>query len=164
MEMHSMYLLILLIAMLILWRRIRSMYRPIKGVGIRLLLPILYITPAFALILNPNAHLMWMEVMIAIIVGVILSLPLIWTTRYEMREDHQIYAKKDPSFILAFLLVLAIRFVLRGYFNDMSPDTLLSLFMIVLMSYAIPWRIISFAKFRNVYKGGTQGDGSSVFK
>ena len=128
------------------------MYRPIKGKGLRLLFPLLFFIPAIQLLLNPKVHLSLTSDMGAIIVGLILSIPLIWTTRYEVREDQLIYAKKDFVFVVAFLVVLAIRFILRRHFNYMDTYTLSALFTLVAISYIVPWRIISFLKFRKLYR------------
>ncbi|QFG00003.1 cytochrome c biogenesis protein CcdC [Psychrobacillus glaciei] len=152
MDTSSFYGLIIIIAILVLWRKGRSMYRPIKGNGKRILLPILYFFPALGLLFSPNMHVTWIWSSIAILVGMILSIPLIWTTQFEIREDQCIYAKKNISFFVAFIIILAIRFILRRYLNEIDPSNVMALFMIVAISYIIPWRLISFLKFRKVYK------------
>ncbi len=151
-DQSSFYLMVIFIAILVLWRRTRSMYRPIKGKGGRILFPILFFIPGIALLLNPESHLTLLNAVGAILFGILLSAPLIWTTQYEIREDRFIYAKKSLAFFIAFLVVLSLRFGLRGYLNDMDSTTLMALFMLVAISYIVPWRIISFVKFRKLYK------------
>lgn len=143
-------MLVLLIAALVLLRRIRSMHRPIRGKGIRFLIPILFLLPGLAVILNPNVQLSWTESISAILLGALLSLPLIFTTQYEKRGDQHIYAKKNLNFAIAFVTVFAIRFILRGYFTEMPGETVMALFMLVAISYVVPWRIISYIKFRKL--------------
>lgn len=79
---------------LILWRRTRAMVRPIKGSGLRILLPLLYMSPAFSVVIQPSVHMTTMEIIVSVIFGIILSIPLIYTTGYEIREDGKIYAKR----------------------------------------------------------------------
>lgn len=43
----------LCIAMLILWRRYRSMHKPIKGNGKRILLPLLFLSPGILMFFGP---------------------------------------------------------------------------------------------------------------
>lgn len=148
----SFYSMVILIAILVIWRRSRSMFRPIRGNGLRLLVPILFILPALSLILNPKAHLEAWEGMAAIGLGLLLSLPLIWTTNYERREDQQIYAVKNIGFIVAFLCILILRFALRSYLSGLGQETVAALFMIVLIGYVLPWRIVSYFKFRKLYE------------
>ncbi len=149
----SVYVFIILIAGLILWRRTRSFYRPIRGSGIRLLLPVLFMLPGIMIFLNPRIHAPLLEWIIAIVIGLALSIPLIWTTNYEVREDQQIYAKKNMGFIVAFLAILGIRLLLRNYVSMLDPETLAALFMVIAFSYVIPWRVMSYLKFRKLARG-----------
>ncbi|MCM3735260.1 cytochrome c biogenesis protein CcdC [Bacillus cytotoxicus] len=149
----SFYSIVLLIAALVLWRRTRAMSHPIKGNGIRLLVPILFLLPpSFATILNPNVHLAYWEWICAVILGMLLSIPLIWTTGYEIRSDQHIYAVRNKNFIISFLIIFAIRFLLRDRLTWLGPETEIALFMTVALAYILPWRIISFIKFRQLYK------------
>lgn len=110
----------------------------------------LFMLPGILLMFDAHVHAPVYEWIIAGALGIVLSLPLIWTTNYELREDNQIYAKKNMGFIAAFLVVVAIRFALRSYLDDIDPQTLGALFMLVAFTYVLPWRIVSFIKFRKV--------------
>ncbi|MFC9598960.1 CcdC protein domain-containing protein [Peribacillus butanolivorans] len=157
MDSSSFYSNVIIIAVLVLWRRTRAMYRPIKGNGTRILLPILFLLLSFILvILNPKAHVAGWEWVCAGIFGFLLSIPLIWTTNYELRSDQHIYAVRSKSFIITFLIVLIFRFLLRDYLKWLGPETEASLFMTVALGYILPWRIISFIKFRQLYKSRIQ--------
>lgn len=145
------YVLAILIAALVVWRRTRSMYRPIKGNGLRILVPCLFFLPAISLFLNPEIHIHVKQALLAACLGIVLSIPLIWTTNYEVREDGQIYAKKNMAFIVAFLVVLAIRFAFRQYLDGIDPQTLSALFLLVAVCYVVPWRVISFIKFKKIH-------------
>ncbi|PKG22666.1 CcdC protein domain-containing protein [Niallia nealsonii] len=161
----SFYLIVILIAGLVLWRRTRAMYRPIKGSGIRILLPILFLLlPSVPLISNPKVHATVLEWVCALILGILLSIPLIRTTNYELRSDQHIYAVKNKSFIISFLIVLIIRFLLRDYLKWVDAETKAALFIIVALGYILPWRIISFIKFRQLYKNQIQDNENINFR
>lgn len=146
----SIYVVIALIAVLVLWRRTKSMYRPIRGNGTRLLIPLIFLLPALSMVLNPNVNVPAWEFGAAFGLGILFSIPLIWTTNYEVREDNLIYARKNWGFIAAFLGILIIRFVLRRELSGMDPQALMALFMTVAFGYLLPWRIASFIKFRRL--------------
>ncbi|MFC4810224.1 cytochrome c biogenesis protein CcdC [Paenibacillus sp. GCM10023250] len=151
MQGSSFYLVVVLIAALILWRRTRAMYRPIKGNGIRLLLPAVYVAVLSVPVASgPNVNAVPWEFLVAFLIGAALAVPLIWTTNYELRADGQIYAVKNRSFIVAFLAIFVVRFLLRDYFAFIGPDTEAALFVVVAAGYAVPWRIVSYAKFRRL--------------
>ncbi|MGO4695640.1 CcdC family protein [Paenibacillus sp. 2TAB26] len=147
---NTFYMMIAFIAVLVLWRRTRSMYRPIRGNGIRLLIPLLFIIPGLSLIINPNVNEPAWAFGIAFGLGVIFSIPLIWTTNYEVRDDNLIYSKKNWGFIAAFIGIVFIRFALRQELSDLDPQGKTALFMLVAFGYIIPWRVFSFIKFRRV--------------
>ncbi|UOQ45886.1 cytochrome c biogenesis protein CcdC [Halobacillus salinarum] len=153
---NSFYFIVVLVAALVVWRRTRSMYRPIKGNGRRLLLPIFFFIPGLALISSPEVHLRLWEDLLAVTAGLLLSTPLIWTTEFEIREDRNIYAKKNMAFVFAFLGVFVIRIVMRSYFTSLDSQSVAALFMIVAISYIVPWRVISYMKFRKVYLSNTK--------
>ncbi|WP_313897364.1 CcdC protein domain-containing protein [Bacillus cereus group sp. BfR-BA-01380] len=165
MNSSSFYSIVIIIAVLVLWRRTRAMYRPIKGNGIRLLFPILFLLlPSLPLILNPNIHVAGWEWICAVIFGFLLSIPLIWTTNYELRSDQQIYAVRNNSFIISFIIVFIIRFLLRDYLKWLGPETEVALFMTVALGYILPWRIISFIKFRQLYKSRIRSNDNIDFQ
>ncbi|MFF2480921.1 CcdC family protein [Paenibacillus sp. NPDC058071] len=148
----SLYVMIAAIAALILWRRTRSMYRPIRGNGIRLLIPMVFMLPGTMLLFNPDVNVPGWAYGAALGVGVVFSIPLIWTTDYEVREDKQIYAKKNMGFFVAFIGVVAVRFALRQELSSLDPQSSAALFMTVAFGYIIPWRIVSYIKFRRIAK------------
>ncbi len=148
----SIYVIIAAIAALVLWRRMRSMYRPIRGSGIRLLIPLLFTLPGFTLLCNPNMNEPAWAFGAAFGLGIVFSIPLIWTTNYEVREDNLIYAQKNWGFIAVFIGILIIRFALRQELSDMDPQALMTLFMMVAFGYLIPWRVVSFIKFRRLIR------------
>ncbi|WP_125665818.1 CcdC family protein [Paenibacillus baekrokdamisoli] len=142
--------IVLLVMALIIWRRTRAMTRAIKGNGIRMLLPMLFLLPAVLMFLNPELHMTTREIVLAIGTGILLSIPLILTTNYEIREDGQIYAKKSIGFIISFVGLVLFRLGLRNYLSGLDPNELTALFLLVAASYIIPWRLVSYIKFRKL--------------
>lgn len=146
----DMYSIIFLVAALVLLRRTRTMFKPIRGTGLRILIPVFAIIPGFAVILNPNLEL-WQGAA-ALVVGIALSLPLIWTTNYELREDGNIYSKKNLGFVFAFLGVLSVRLLLRQQLEILDISAHASLLIAMAAGYVISWRLVSYIKFRRVYQ------------
>lgn len=143
-------IIIILVAVLIFYRQIISMFKPIKGKGIRIIATLFLLTPGSILIMNPNAEATQTEITIALLIGLVFSVPLILTTGYERRADGNIYVKKSLAFIILFLLLFAIRWTLRGII-DMDSESRMMLFFITACAYLIPWKVSSYYKFRKVY-------------
>jgi membrane protein CcdC involved in cytochrome C biogenesis len=146
----AMYGIVAVIVGLVFWRRTRAMVRPIQGSGIKIVLPILYLLPLVSLFSQIPLQVKIWEIGVAALIGVLLAVPLVLTTNYEVRQDGKIYAQKNISFFVALIGVVAIRFLLKQFIADMDPASLGFLFFTVAISYVIPWRIVSFVKFRKV--------------
>ncbi|AMR06551.1 CcdC family protein [Bacillus thuringiensis] len=143
--------LFLFIGALILVRRIRSMHKPTKGKGKRIILPLLFLTPGFVFFLNPG-HVTYLQLLIAISLGIGLSIPLIIWSDYEIRNDGLIYTKKSPAFIITFALMIALRYYFRQHISIIDPGTLSMLIFLITICYLIPWRIACYIKFKKVLK------------
>jgi membrane protein CcdC involved in cytochrome C biogenesis len=144
------YGFIIVIMGLVFWRRTVAMVRPNQGSGIKLLLPILYLLPGVYAFSSLQLDLKIWEIAVTALVGVLLAVPLMLTTNYEIRQDGQIYAKKNKSFFIALVAVLVIRIGLRQFISGLDPMSLSALFFTVACSYVVPWRIVSYIKFRKV--------------
>ncbi|WP_426940310.1 CcdC family protein [Bacillus mycoides] len=147
----SLITVFLCVALLIFWRRYRSMYKPIKGTGKRILWPLLFLTPGILLFFGP-VHPAILQVTIAASIGVIFAIPLIFLTNYERREDGNIYTKKSAAFLITFIGIVILRYGSRQYIVDLEQQTIGLLFYVVAVSYIIPWRIACYIKFRKVWR------------
>ncbi|GCF73052.1 cytochrome c biogenesis protein CcdC [Bacillus cereus] len=147
----SLITVFLCVALLIFWRRYRSMYKPIKGTGKRILWPLLFLTPGILLFFGP-VHPAILQVTIAASIGVIFAIPLIVLTNYERREDGNIYTKKSAAFLITFIALVVLRYGSRQFIVDLDQKTIGLLFYVVAVSYIIPWRIACYIKFRKVLR------------
>ncbi|KXY35382.1 cobalamin biosynthesis protein CbiX [Bacillus cereus] len=147
----SLITVFLCVALLIFWRRYRSMYKPIKGTGKRILWPLLFLTPGILLFFGP-VHPAILQVTIAASIGVIFAIPLIILTNYERREDGNIYTKKSAAFLITFIGIVILRYSSRQYIVGLDPQTIGLLFYVIAISYIIPWRIACYIKFRKVWR------------
>jgi hypothetical protein len=78
----AMYGIIVVILGLVFWKHTRAMVRPIQGSGIKILLPILYLSPVINVFLNLQLQVKILEIGVAALAGVLLAVPLMWTTNY----------------------------------------------------------------------------------
>ncbi|MCZ8518161.1 cytochrome c biogenesis protein CcdC [Paenibacillus caseinilyticus] len=136
---------------LVLWRKTRAMSRPVKGRGLKLLLPLLFILIGIPGFLNPQLHLTLKEILLSILCGLLMSIPMILTTNYERREDGQIYPVKSVAFIAVILVLIGLRLGLRSYLSGLDSVELGMLFYLIAIAYVVPWRIFSFMKFRRIH-------------
>ncbi|TLS36017.1 CcdC family protein [Pseudalkalibacillus caeni] len=158
MNVSAIYGIMILVVGLVLWRRTRAMYRPIQGSGIKILIPVLFLLPAISMFSELPLQLNLWEIGAASLTGIVLSIPLVLTSNFEIREDGKIYAQKNKTFVIALIAIVAIRIVARQYFSALDPASVAVLFVTVAFSYIVPWRIASFLKFRKVKQSQASGE------
>ena len=93
-----------------------------------------------------------LQVVIAVFIGVLFSMPLIVLTNYERRDDGNIYTKKSAVFLITFIALVVLRYGSRQFIVDLDQQTVGLLFYVVAVSYIIPWRIACYIKFRKVWR------------
>ena len=145
----SLITVFLCIALLVFWRRYRSMHRPIKGSGKRILWPLLFLTPGIIWFWPRTSS--YITSKYSGINCVLFTVPLIVLTNYEQREDGNIYTKKC-RFLITFIALIILRYGSRRYIVDLDQQTIGLLFYVVAVSYIIPWRIACYIKFRKVWR------------
>ncbi|WP_412094635.1 CcdC protein domain-containing protein [Bacillus atrophaeus] len=142
------FIIIILIFGLIVWRQSVATRNPIKGSGIRILLPVIYMLSGFSMLLNPYLQLTRLELLIAICLGVIFSIPMILTTNFEIRHHKNIYTKPNKAFFLSLFVLLVIRLLLSLYIKGIPTYSLSFLFFLVAFTYLLIWRFATFIKYR----------------
>ncbi|MCR8644934.1 cytochrome c biogenesis protein CcdC [Paenibacillus sp. N1-5-1-14] len=149
--------IIVVVAILILWRRTKSMYRPMSRNPIRILTPLLFLIPGLLFLEGTIAHLSVNEIVYPALIGFVMSIPLILTTSYEIREDGHIYSKKSIAFFVTFLIILSLRFFLRSYIQELDAQNFFAIVLIMGICYLVPWRIASFIKFLKILEESKEG-------
>ncbi|MFJ8414723.1 CcdC protein domain-containing protein [Bacillus paramycoides] len=143
--------LFLFIGALILLRRVRSMYKPIKGSGVRIFMPLIYLMPGFKFFLQ-FGHPTFFELCVSVGLGLAFSVLIIILSDYEIREDGNIYAEKSWKFVGAFILMLLLRYFIRQYITTVDSGTLSMLLFTFIICYIVPWRIACYIKFKKVFE------------
>lgn len=151
---------------LMLWRRTSAMRKPIKGKGYVMIWPLVFFLPGFLMFVNPQQPFqgnVW-EILGAIAFGGLLSIPMIITTQYEVREDGLIYPKQSKAFLFAIVGVVLVRLLAREYITGLDQLTLAALFYVMAVTYVLLWRITSFMKFRRAMSERDQAQASGFEK
>lgn len=144
------------IAAIIIWR-IRRLFKPSnrpvsqRRLFLQLLVVIVIITLDWGL---SSSYIRYPPVWLAVVtaaMGIAMSLPLIFTTRYERRTDGQIYSKQSRWFIVSVLGLIIIRvlgdLLLRRYVNS---EIFAFLTYVLVLAYFVPWRLACLMKYRRI--------------
>lgn len=116
----------------------------------KILIPPVGMSTGFLMFFAPQTHVPWHYLVLAVLVGLLFSYPLIATSRM-YSEGEEVYLKRSPAFILVLLGLLVIRMVLHGYLEQYVtiPETG-ALFFVLAFGMLLPWRIAMFAEYRKL--------------
>jgi membrane protein CcdC involved in cytochrome C biogenesis len=139
-----------LIFFFILRGQLSGMSKPLKKSGITLLLPILYISTSLMQLFDPTLHINEGQVILSLLLGIIISIPLIVTTNFEVRDNGSTFIKRNKTVIVLLIMIFALRFLAIGTIHAIDPSTLSFMCNLMTFGYIATWRIVSFIKFRGV--------------
>ncbi|MBB6676526.1 DUF1453 family protein [Cohnella lubricantis] len=150
----------IVVIVLVFWLRSRrtGRARPIRRNGFGMLIPVVVLLAVFSSTITALTHdpeqpfhypAAW-EMLIAGLVGLVLGGVMLYHTRYEKREDGQVYTIPNPYFKYILLAIIAIRLALSEYFKTLDSSSFALLAMMMAFLYIAVWRIGSFVKYRKI--------------
>ncbi len=137
-------------AVLVIFIRLKATKRPatIK----KIILPPLFMSTGFLMFLYEPARPEWLQVLEALLVGMVCSILLIKTSKFEVKQN-QIYLQRSKAF--AFLLVglLVVRIVVKLMLGSViNMEELAGMFFLLAYGMIIPWRISMYLSYKKLEK------------
>lgn len=82
-----------------------------------------------------------LQILEALAIGIIFSMILIWTSKFEVREGH-IYLKQSKAFIFILIGLLALRVAMKFFLSaTIDVGELGGMFWILAFGMIVPWRL-----------------------
>lgn len=86
----------------------------------------------------------------AVLMGLVFSLILIWTTRFEIKHKY-VFIKRTKSFPVILLSLLLIRLGIKYWISgSVDIGELSGMFWILAFAMIVPWRIAMYFQYKNV--------------
>lgn len=150
-------------AIFALFVRMKAMEKPANTR--KILIPPLAMSTGFIMFVYPPVReITSLEVLEALVVGMLFSIILIKTSSFEIRGK-DIYMKRSKAFLFILLGLLTIRITVKlalGTYFDF--EVLAGMFFILAFGMILPWRIAMYVKFKeverqlNLYKDETESN------
>jgi membrane protein CcdC involved in cytochrome C biogenesis len=117
----------------------------------KILIPPLGMATGFSMFLVPAFRIPWAWAGLAFLIGAIaLAWPLLLTTRLE-RQGKSIMMKRSSAFLAVILVLAAIRFAARGYFDTiLTTQQTGAVFFILAFGMIVIWRAKMLMDFRRL--------------
>ena len=127
-----------------------------RAVSLRkIVMPPLGMATGFSMFLIPAFRIPWAWAGLAFAIGaVLLAWPLLLTTRLERRGE-AIMMKRSSAFLIVLLVLAAIRFFARGYFDTiLTAQQTAGMFFILAFGMIVIWRAKMYRDFRRLTASG----------
>ncbi|HUB17478.1 MAG TPA: cytochrome c biogenesis protein CcdC [Acidobacteriaceae bacterium] len=117
----------------------------------KILIPPAGMATGFSMFFVPLFRIPWLWALVAFLIGaVLLAWPLLRTSRLH-REGEVIMMKRSSMFLVVIIVLAAVRFAARGYFDRiMSVEQTGGLFFILAFGMILRWRMNMFFQYRTL--------------
>lgn len=130
--------------------RMKASKRPASIKGI-ILPPVMMSTGALMFVM-PFFRVTGIDILEAILMGLVFSVILIWTTKFEIKEDF-VFIKRTKAFPVILMSLLLIRIFIKYLISgSLEVGELSGMFWIMAFAMIVPWRVAMYIQYKNVAK------------
>ena len=137
--------------------RMKAAKKPTNA--LKIILPPLFMSSGALMYIEPQFRLSGSEMIEAAIIGMLFSILLIKTSKFEIR-DNDIYLKRSKAFIFILIGLLVVRIVMKSVLSaTIDIGELSGMFFLLAYSMILPWRIAMYVDYKKLFKqlhGGKQ--------
>lgn len=140
----------LIMAVGVIFLRMRRARKPVSVKSI--ILPPFFMATGFAMFLFPGAATSPMYEAIALLLGILFSIPLIISSRFEV-IGQDIYLKPSPLLFIILGGLLVVRIIIKLLINDsFTTIQTAGLFFVLAFGMLVSWRLAMLYNYRQLVK------------
>lgn len=133
---------------MVIFIRMKAQKKPVSSK--KIILPPLFMSTGALMFLFPVFRVTLGEFLEAIAVGMIFSILLIKTSKFEIR-DNDIYLKRSKAFAFILIGLLLIRILAKSILSaSIDYGELSGMFWILAFGMIVPWRITMYLQYRKL--------------
>ena len=118
----------------------------------KIILPPFFMATGALMYVIPYFRLTGTEILESLVLGVLFSTVLIWTSRFEVKGS-EIYMKRSKVFPIILISLLVIRTVIKIFIsNEIDPGEIAGMFFLLAFCMIVPWRLAMYYKYKKVKK------------
>jgi membrane protein CcdC involved in cytochrome C biogenesis len=134
----------------VLFIRMKAQKKPVSGK--KIILPPLFMSTGALMFIFPFFRVTLGELLEALTVGMLFSILLIKTSKFEIR-DNDIYLKRSKAFAFILIGLLIIRIAAKSILSTtIDYGALSGMFWILAFGMIVPWRIAMYIQYRKLYQ------------
>ncbi len=133
----------------VLFVRMKAAKKPTNAK--KIILPPFFMASGALMYVIPQFRLTPMEIVEAVVLGMLFSILLIKTSKFEIREN-DIYLQRSKAFIFILVGLLVVRLVLKGILSStIDIGQLSGMFFLLAFSMIVPWRVSMYRSYMKLY-------------
>jgi membrane protein CcdC involved in cytochrome C biogenesis len=118
----------------------------------KIILPPVFMSSGALMYVVPEFRLTPLEIVEVVIVGMLFSILLIKTSKFEIREN-EIYLKRSKAFMYILVGLLIVRLALKSILSTtIDFGELSGMFFLLAFSMIVPWRVAMYLDYKKLYK------------
>ncbi|MDQ0972402.1 membrane protein CcdC involved in cytochrome C biogenesis [Neobacillus niacini] len=118
----------------------------------KIILPPVFMSSGALMYVVPQFRLTGMEIIEVVILGMVFSILLIKTSKFEIR-DNEIYLKRSKAFMYILVGLLVVRLGLKTILSaTIDYGELSGMFFLLAFSMIVPWRVAMYLDYKKLYK------------
>lgn len=137
-------------AVFVMFVRMKAAKKPASAK--KIILPPIFMSTGALMFLFPYFRVTPLEILEAASVGMLFSILLIKTSKFEIREN-QIYLKRSKAFMFILIGLLIIRIIAKLILSSsIDVGQLGGMFWILAFGMIVPWRVAMYMNFRKLQR------------
>jgi membrane protein CcdC involved in cytochrome C biogenesis len=133
-----------------LFVRMKAAKKPTNAM--KIIMPPVFMSSGALMYIVPDFRLTPLEIVEVVTVGMLFSILLIKTSKFEIR-DNEIYLKRSKAFAVILIGLLIVRLGLKTVLSStIDFGELSGMFFLLAFSMIVPWRIAMYRDYKNLYK------------
>jgi membrane protein CcdC involved in cytochrome C biogenesis len=130
--------------------RMKAAKKPTNA--LKIILPPVFMSSGAIMYIEPQFRLSGSEMIEAAIVGMLFSILLIKTSKFEIR-DNDIYLKRSKAFIFILIGLLVVRLVMKSVLSaTIDFGELSGMFFLLAFCMIVPWRIAMYIDYKKLFR------------
>ncbi|MBS4176948.1 CcdC family protein [Lederbergia citrea] len=128
--------------------RMKAAKKPVSAR--KIILPPIFMSTGALMFLHPYFRVTGMEILEATAVGMVFSILLIKTSKFEVR-DNDIYLKRSKAFAFILIGLLLIRIVGKSILSQqIEVGQLSGMFWLLAFGMIVPWRVAMYVQYKKL--------------
>jgi membrane protein CcdC involved in cytochrome C biogenesis len=135
-------------AILVMFIRVKAAKKP--ATAKKIILPPIFMSTGALMFLHPYFRVSPLEIMEALAVGMLFSILLVKTSKFEIR-DNDVYLIRSKAFMYILIGLLVLRIAMKSVLStSIDYGELSGMFWILAFGMIVPWRVAMYLNFRKL--------------